>query len=752
MTILTWLDGDLSGRTWDFFDDTPWVGTFTPVVANGALIIELAFGADLAASPSTWAWTDVTDDSLVHEGGSISWSIGQHDESGVSAPANATIELDNRQNRYSAYNPFCSNYPNVVRGTPGRVRLSSDSGSTFFTKFQGYADGFTPTVDQTGTYVTSTVSISGILRRLQQNTKPLRSALYRKIMNSSPLAYWTFEDGSESTQGASAVPGQRPMTAQFPSVYLPKFADVTGVNGSAALPDWGGSGGANMFAPVSGGTAGAGGWTVDIAFFSGTKANADDVYVSTIQSATGELFAFGPFTSTSIWKVIHNNGVGTITTLFSTAFSSSVNPYDGKAHMIRLQARQSGADVAVTLTIDDTYTSTATLAAHTLQPVSIATVGTAGLSGSVPVGLGHLGVWNGTSVPNHTTQMNGNVGETPEDRMTRLCAEEGVGFTIVGFHYPSVTMGPQGVDTFINLLRECELADSGSLYDGTGAGLFYQQIAQRFYQTTALTLSATASEFMVPFTPIDDDQRTKNLVVAERKNGSNDTFEQVPGPLGTGTIGVYDASVTVNHEDDHQLYDRASWDVHSGTITGFRYPSLELDFAARPSVANNWLHRSDGGTGPVVPGSRLDVTNVSSWVSQMPPETVDLVLIGWTEEINHHQWKGHLNCIPGQIYDVFIVEDVNLGRIQTDGSTLAAGVLAGATSLSVATPTGSRIWTTTAIYPADFPFYVEISGIKVTVTAITGTSSPQTFTVTGVTKDLPNGSTVVVWHPGVIRV
>jgi hypothetical protein len=61
------------------------------------------------------------------------------------------------------------------------------------------------------------------------------------------------------------------------------------------------------------------------------------------------------------------------------------------------------------------------------------------------------------------------------------------------------------------------------------------------------------------------------------------------------------------------------------------------------------------------------------------------------------------------------------------------------------------LWTTT---PDDFPFQVKVSGIPVTVTNITGGSSPQTFTVdpTTVIKSLPVSSDVRLWNPPVLAI
>jgi hypothetical protein len=67
--------------------------------------------------------------------------------------------------------------------------------------------------------------------------------------------------------------------------------------------------------------------------------------------------------------------------------------------------------------------------------------------------------------------------------------------------------------------------------------------------------------------------------------------------------------------------------------------------------------------------------------------------------------------------------------------------------LSVATTSGP-LWTTD---PAEMPFDVMIGGERITVTAITGTNSPQTFTVTrsvnGVVKEHPAGTAVTVFRP-----
>ena len=44
--------------------------------------------------------------------------------------------------------------------------------------------------------------------------------------------------------------------------------------------------------------------------------------------------------------------------------------------------------------------------------------------------------------------------------------------------------------------------------------------------------------------------------------------------------------------------------------------------------------------------------------------------------------------------------------------------------------TAGNLWITTAGFPSMFPFDINVAGERITVTAITGSSTPQTFTVT----------------------
>jgi len=99
-----------------------------------------------------------------------------------------------------------------------------------------------------------------------------------------------------------------------------------------------------------------------------------------------------------------------------------------------------------------------------------------------------------------------------------------------------------------------------------------------------------------------------------------------------------------------------------------------------------------------------------------------------------------------------------LGNVPTAGDVFyAANIVAWQGAVTVATTTaGSPLWTTSA---ADFPFDIAVSplgsgGERMTVTGITGGSSPQIFTVAraanGVGTALPAGRDVRLWQPMIL--
>jgi hypothetical protein len=314
----------------------------------------------------------------------------------------------------------------------------------------------------------------------------------------------------------------------------------------------------------------------------------------------------------------------------------------------------------------------------------------------------------------------GYLGEAPNTRLARLAAEEGDAFVIAGFYSTNRTMGAQGTDTYPNLMRECEAADAGFLYDGglggvlqqgMNAGWIYQGLSQRQDAAAALTLDASpgANQIVPPFEPEDDDLGRVNSMRVDRKNGSSATFERTDGPKGSATIGLYPSTLPapINLPDDTGLLDRAGWEVHKGTIDGLRYPSITVNMRRVPSKAANVLSMAPGDA----------ITATPPYTPIHPVGDLSLLAEGWSEDLAKKVWQLTFTCERGQVYDVWKIGDTRLGRLGAGTSTtLPMSYGAGATSIQVAIAADAPFWTTAA---ADFPLNVEISGIKVTVSAIT---------------------------------
>ena len=115
---------------------------------------------------------------------------------------------------------------------------------------------------------------------------------------------------------------------------------------------------------------------------------------------------------------------------------------------------------------------------------------------------------------------------------------------------------------------------------------------------------------------------------------------------------------------------------------------------------------------------------------------VDQLIDGWSETIGPRTWQVSIAASPAKVWDV-AVADQPLGKADTDGTTIRAAN-ATATSLLVDVLAGPR-WTTD---PAQMPLLISLgTGEEIRVTAISGTSNPQTWTavrsLNGVVRAVP---------------
>ncbi|WP_433114301.1 hypothetical protein [Micromonospora sp. CA-246542] len=384
--------------------------------------------------------------------------------------------------------------------------------------------------------------------------------------------------------------------------------------------------------------------------------------------------------------------------------------------------------------------------AGTVGNVTSVTVGPNSLP---PMSIGHVAVFPKEAEFGTTTFMqgsNGYVGETAGRRLLRLSAEEGIPVAVAGEPDETEPMGRQRSDTFLNLLDSCADADGGILHETrNGLGLIYRTRAS-LYNQTPLALSYGTGHVFDPFEPIEDDGEIRNDVTVTREGGSSARAALETGALSIQPapdgVGAYTDAVTLNLANDGQPPNHAGWRVHLGTVDEARYPRVRVNLAGTAWSSDTQLTRKAGALDA---GDLVTIGDLPPW---LPPGPVSLMVQGYTERLDAFLWDITWNATPGTPWTVAEVDGED--RVDSDSSVLTSAVSSSATTLTV----GSAlidVWTTD---PTDLPIPILVGGERMSVTAISGTSSPQTFTVTrainGIVKAHSSGTAVHVGRPAIV--
>ncbi|MPY98545.1 MAG: hypothetical protein GEU97_11210 [Actinophytocola sp.] len=323
-------------------------------------------------------------------------------------------------------------------------------------------------------------------------------------------------------------------------------------------------------------------------------------------------------------------------------------------------------------------------------------------------------------------------GETAGDRIVRLCDEESVPLRGVGDMSDTAAMGPQRIDTLLNLLDECAKVDMGILgNDRDALRLVYLARSGFYNRSVALALDYANGEVAPAFEPTEDDRLIRNDVAVKRPRGGSYRAVRQGGPLSVDEIGRYDTAPTINVASDDQLPDQAHWRLHVGTVDEPRYPVITVR-----------VHALDAATAAdaleVRVGDRITISNLPKW---LPPGDADLLVQGIRERYGDTERVLRFLCVPASPWDAVVVGET---KVDTAGSELDSGISDSATSMDVATTVGED-WTTDS---GEFPFDVEVGGEEITISDIgSAVDGVQTFTISersvnGITKSHDTGTGV----------
>jgi hypothetical protein len=616
----------------------------------------------------------------------------------------------------------------------------------------GFVPAWVPRWDRSRQDRTVPVVAKGVLHRMQPATgkSPPRSPLRRTIGGSSPVAYIPLEDGQIAGQAASALPGHPPATVTG-TVSFDPIDDYYIWNphsiarfGTTALADISAGGKLFAYLPASATTATASHWVTHTATLLDLATLSGDI-VALEWTTPGGTYVRWQLVVTTLahTKVIGYTAAGATTTLIDDSSAST-----GYARLMVI-AYQSGGNIAVELWRNGGFggaPDASTSVAGTLTGLTSLAANTTGVTASIQTALGHWAVWAADEPPYEAgtditdgygddagTAPTSYVLEAATDRLPRLAAEDGVTLQIpVLPTKPAVVrMGNQLAGTPRDLLDQPVLADGGVLAERPFR-LEYTPRESLYNQTARLTL--TSEQLGEEPEPDATDQAYRNRFEAKRIEGSSAVAEAPE--VANGAI-VYDDSADLSLGLDATLPNQAGWRLHLASKRGLRWPKLKLDLAAEPTLIDQWLNCRSG--------SRIAVTQ--------PPEDVagqdiDVLLEGHTTTLGFKDFDVVGNFSPADVWTVGVSNGPP--RSSPTGSTLGSGGLAlGGTSFLLAFTTVEGPWTTVA---SDCPLDLRIGGERVTASAISGSTSPQTVTISargvnGVTRAWPAGTRVEPWLP-----
>lgn len=589
------------------------------------------------------------------------------------------------------------------------------------------------------------VRAKSIVRRLGQGASPLRSATYRDLSTASGIvAYWSCEDGSDATTCAEAFGG--PSLAVTGDV---RMAAYSGFAGSDAVPTFG------TLAHLRGATPSY----VPVARQRLACRLHQDENQATDRNI---LYATTDGGIVNVSLVLKSDG--SLRLVLRNAQDTNVLDFSGGVGDLRdenaivwvlLEQVGSNIDWQIGKIAEGDTTGTVhsgTVSSYHYGRFTSVVVGSDGdLSGAA---AGHLhiiagdddtGFWNTVY-----TSLIAWSGETAGDRIIRLHREQNVPLAFIGNPADTMPMGRQESKTFLDLVKECAETDMGVLDDHTRLlARRYRTRESLYRQDPALTLDYSAGEPAPPLQPVSDDQATRNDVTVSRDGGSSARSVQETGPLNVQDpaadpqgVGRYDAEVPLSLYSDALLPHQAGWRRHLGTVDEDRYAAIKVNLGRDPHLS--------AAVEALRPGDRVQITNPPDW---LPPETIDQIAQGGRESLGPYKHEVELVCTPAAPWTVTVVSDgTDEERVDTDGSETNATFTTGtSTSMSVAVTAGP-LWTTTA---GEFPLEIIVSGVILEVTAISGASSPQTFTITqtpvnGIVKTILAGTDVRLARPAFI--
>jgi hypothetical protein len=454
------------------------------------------------------------------------------------------------------------------------------------------------------------------------------------------------------------------------------------------------------------------------------------------------------------------NRLSVLRTSYATESSSQallaniddVGIYDEDPHHIRLSIDPQASSTLWYLYVDGVLRDSGTIAGIVMKAARTILLvwGFLTVSGTTMTdrSFGYITYWDGDgpSAGDMYDAYMGFQGERAGDRIVRLATEAGYTATVAGESVYQRPMGIQDRKKLLELLNEANKTNFGYLLEARDRNeVIHRGQSTLWNQHPALVIDFKAG-LVRDYKYRDDDLLTENDVSVKREFGSVPSRQVLEeGELSVQDypdgVGRYDKAYTYSLHEDADAAQTAYLRLHLGTYNGVRVTKLTLDLAnERVHQMIDDILRTDCG----------DLIRLANPPAELGPDDIDILVNGYTEESDDEQWRITFNCVPGEPWTAGVVGSDTYGRADTAGCQLAEALDETGTAVDVLTTALYR-WVDSATYPSDFPFDVRTGGEVMRVTACTGTTTSQTFTVVravnGVQKTHQAGQDIRLAYP-----
>lgn len=622
-------------------------------------------------------WTDISAFVLYRDSSQlVSITRGRPNETSQIQPQTATFQVNNRDGRFSPRNPNGAWYGLIGRNTP--VRISRMQNGIRRYRFCGEVISWPTTWDTSGNDVWVDVPCAGQLRRLQQGTQTLGSAMFRayalgESSTLNPVAYWPCEDGSTATVLASGLQGAPAMTFNG----SPNLASNSQFLCSLPIPVLNGS---TWYGAVPAYTGGTSNTLRFLMAVPSSTTTANGAVIAQLHTLGTVKRADLRWDSGGALQLVGFDASGS--TLFDTG--AVIFSVDGALLRVSVELNTNGSSVDYSIGTLAVGGSSALVQGGTLSSASvgISTLVVINPSAAITdIAIGHISVQStSSSLFDLGSQLEAWNTEGAGNRYGRVMQEQGVN---VGNFFPpnslggsAVAMGYQLSDTLANLIQQIADSDGDLIFEGTDqASVVRRSRISLYNQRTSynnsrpgLTLDYAQQQLGAPLNPLDDDAYTRNDITAQRISGSFTQQTLTTGPLSTqmppNGVGDYATTYSLSLGSDGQLPDAAGWRLHLGTVDEPRYPQISLN------LRNTRFLNNVGLLNAALTLEIGDVVEIDNPPAQLPPDAIRQIVQGYSETMGVYEHAMVLNCSPEAPYRVCMLDDPVLAHLDTDGSTL----------------------------------------------------------------------------------